>query len=641
MVSVPSNESDSNKNDSNKNDSNESDSDKNSLDENSPNQSNSNQNNIENTDRPLSNYVLTALNILSLVWLGDDLLSVANPLPEWVLEDFEGVWSEGEPHEVEPFEAAEFSPFLDNFIVDARQYWESNSSEPLRSGIWAEMGTSGQEIHLEAIALLVNERPMILVESSKSVAEKTKWLQVARQAQLEYLSQSKHTTRQINQAELYDSLTRLHNRSAFISQLSAQFEDRQWSEQRRFAVILLNISRFSYLNNSMGAAAGDQVLITVGVRIRECLRKHDIPARLGSDEFGILVNYTEQNQDVIALVDRLLAKLSEPFSVHGQTVTLTTSTGIAVRQDWHKSVQELISDADLAMRHARAAGDHYALFDREMRSHLLADWNLENDLSHAIERCELELWYQPVIELTTFTPESFEALLRWVHPVHGLIPPDQFLPLAEASGLIVEIDQWVLRIACQTLQRWQREAVTQIQLTINFSKKSLSRSDWVEQVQGAIDSSGIEPSCLCVEVSEGLLLERNSGVIATLAQLKELGIAMAIDNCSTGYASLNVLKELSLNRLKIDGCFIDTMQADKAEIVGMIIELAHKLNCGIAAKRVETIEQYRALRKLGCDAIQGYIFSQPVSIADAQRLIGNEFVASKQNFSGRGHRYFL
>jgi len=617
--------------------SNESDSNENSFDENSPNQ-----NNLESTDRPLSNSVLTALNILSLVWLGDNLLSVTSSLPKWVLEDFEGVWSEGEPDEVEPFEAAEFSPFLDNFIVDAQQYWENDPSVPLRSGIWTEMGTSGQEIHLEAIALLVNERPMILIESSEAViSEKTEWLQVARKAQLEYLSQSKRTARQINQAELYDSLTGLHNRSAFVSQLSAQFEDRQWSDQRRFAVVLLDIARFSYLNNSMGAAAGDQVLIAVASRIRECLRKHDIPARLGSDEFGILVNYTEQNQDVIALVNRLLTKLSEPFSMGEQTVTLTTSAGIAVRQDWHRSAQELISDADLAMRHAREESDHYALFDREMRSHLLADWDLENDLSHAIERCELELWYQPVIDLTTFTPESFEALLRWVHPVHGLIPPNQFLPLAEASGLIVEIDRWVLRIACQTLQRWQREAITPIQLTINFSKKSLSRSDWVEQVKEAIARSGIEPSSLCLEVGECLLLERDLGVIATLAQLKELGITLAIDNCSTGYASLNILKELSLNRLKIDGCFIDTMQADKAEIVGMIIELAHKLNCGIAAKKVETVEQYRALRRLGCDAIQGYIFSQPVSIVDAQHLIGNEFVASKQNFSSRGHRYFL
>ena len=617
--------------------SNESDSNENSFDENSPNQ-----NNLESTDRPLSNSVLTALNILSLVWLGDNLLSVTSSLPKWVLEDFEGVWSEGEPDEVEPFEAAEFSPFLDNFIVDAQQYWENDPSVPLRSGIWTEMGTSGQEIHLEAIALLVNERPMILIESSEAViSEKTEWLQVARKAQLEYLSQSKRTARQINQAELYDSLTGLHNRSAFVSQLSAQFEDRQWSDQRRFAVVLLDIARFSYLNNSMGAAAGDQILIAVASRIRECLRKHDIPARLGSDEFGILVNYTEQNQDVIALVNRLLTKLSEPFSMGEQTVTLTTSAGIAVRQDWHRSAQELISDADLAMRHAREESDHYALFDREMRSHLLADWDLENDLSHAIERCELELWYQPVIDLTTFTPESFEALLRWVHPVHGLIPPNQFLPLAEASGLIVEIDRWVLRIACQTLQRWQREAITPIQLTINFSKKSLSRSDWVEQVKEAIARSGIEPSSLCLEVGECLLLERDLGVIATLAQLKELGITLAIDNCSTGYASLNILKELSLNRLKIDGCFIDTMQADKAEIVGMIIELAHKLNCGIAAKKVETVEQYRALRRLGCDAIQGYIFSQPVSIVDAQHLIGNEFVASKQNFSSRGHRYFL
>ncbi|MEM8503210.1 MAG: bifunctional diguanylate cyclase/phosphodiesterase [Cyanobacteria bacterium P01_D01_bin.1] len=615
----------------------------NNSSEDDANEDSSQEDSFRSMDKPISNYILASLNILSLAWLGDNLLAVANSLPEWVLEDFEGVWSEGEPYEVEPFEAAEFSPFLENFIADAQQYWANDPSEPLRSGIWTEMGTSGREIHLEAIALLVNERPMVLIESSEAVvSEKAKWLQVARRAQLEYLSQRRRSAIQAHQAELYDLLTGLHNRSAFLSQLSSLFETGQWSEQRRFAIVVLNLNRFSHLNNSVGTEAGDQILIAVAARIRECLRKHDIPARLGSDEFGILVNYTEQGQDVVALVGRLLTKLAEPLRVDEQTVTLTTSVGIAIREDWHGSAQELIGDADLAMRHARKKGQEgYALFEREMRSRLLEDWSLESDLHHAIERCELELWYQPVIDLTTFQPESFEALLRWVHPVHGMLSPKRFLPLAEASGLIVEIDQWVLGVACQTLRRWQRETTNPVKLTVNFSNKSLSRADWFTKVQAAVGSSSIEPSSLCLEVGEGLLLERSELVVETLTQLKSLGIAMAIDNCSTGYASLNCLEELSLDQLKIDGCFIDTMQTDGSNIVSTIIELAHKLNCGIAAKKVETVEQYRALQSLGCDAIQGYIFSQPVSVADAQYLIGSEFVASRQNFSSRGHRYFL
>lgn len=619
----------------------------------SPNENNSSENSSndesppgegpESIDKPLSSDILVALNMLSLDWLGDSSLIVASPLPEWVLEDFEGVWSEGELNEVEPFEAAEFSPFLENFIVDAQQYWESASLEPLRSGIWTEKGTSGREIHLEAIALLVNERPMILIESSESVvSEKTKWLQAAREAQLEYLSRRKHDAIELDRAERYDLLTGLYNRGCFFSQLSSHFEAGQWSDQRQFAVVVLDLDRFSHLNNSMGAAAGDQVLTTVAARIRECLRRHDIPARLGGDEFGILVNYTEQGQDVVALVNRLLAKLAEPFSIDEHTVTITASVGIAVREDWYVSAQELVSNADLAMRHARRIGkERYALFERKMRSHLLEDWTLENDLHHAIERCELELWYQPVISLTTFQPESFEALLRWIHPTYGSIAPERFLPLAEASELIVEIDQWVLNIACQTLRRWQNEMTTPVKLTVNFSSKSLSEPDWVAKVQRAISSYGINPSSLCLEIGECLLLERNQPVIETLTQLKSLGITMAIDNCSTGYASLNFLRELSLNRLKIDSCFIDTMQTDGADIVSTIIELAHRLNCGIAAKKVETVEQYRALQSLGCDAIQGYIFSQPVSIADAQHLIGNQFVASRHNFLGRERRFFL
>ncbi len=591
-------------------------------------------------DKPLSDRILTALDILSLEWRGDNLLAVVGLLPEWVLEDFEGVWSEEELHEIEPFEAAEFSPFLENFIIDAQQYWKEDRSEPIRSGIWTEMGASGQEIHLEAIALVINERPMILIESAKfAVSEKTKWLQTARQAQINHSLQRKLAAAQIIEATVYDSLTALHNRASFIAQLSSRFDTSQWSEQRQFAVIVLNLDRFGHLNNSMGSAAGDRVLVMTANRIRECLRKHDIPARFNGDEFGVLVGYTERNQSVITLVERLLAKISEPFLLEGQSISLSASVGIATREDWHESAQELLSDADLAMRQARKTGQRengrYALFEREMRSRLLESWNLAGELQHAIERCELELWYQPVINLATHKPESFEALIRWIHPVQGLISPERFLPLARASGLILDIDQWVLNVACQTLQQWQEKTGQPIELTVNFSDESFAQTDWFTRVDKAIRQFEIEPKRLCLEISERLLLERNQQVMATLTQIKTLGITMTIDDCSTGYASLNSLRELSLSKLKIDGCFIDVMQTDETGIVATIIELAHRLNYGIAAKRVETIGQYKALQALGCDAIQGYLFSQPVSIAEAQSLISSEFVSFRKNLIDR------
>ncbi|MGB3789737.1 MAG: EAL domain-containing protein [Phormidesmis sp.] len=608
---------------------------------------------IGRIDKPLSGCILAALNILSLEWQGNNLLTVVGLLPEWVLEDFEGVWSEEEPYETEPFEAAEFSPFLENFVMDAQQYWEEGHSEPMRSGIWTEVGTSGQEIHLEAIALLVNERPMILIESAElAVVEKTDWLQTARQAQLENLLQRKLAAAQIIKATVYDSLTALHDRAAFISQLNSRFDTSQWSEQRQFAVIVLNLERFSHLNNSMGSAAGDQVLTMTANRIRECLRKHDVAARFNSDEFGILVNYTERDRDVITLVKRLLAKIAEPFLLEGQSVRVSASVGIATREDWHEQAQEVLSDADLAMRQARKVGEekrkgsggNYVLFQREMRSRTLESWNLASELQHAIERCELELWYQPVINLATHRPESFEALIRWIHPAQGLISPDTFLPIAEASGLILDIDQWVLNRACQTLQQWQNKTSQPVKLTVNFSDASFAQTDWFMRVKKAIRRFEIMPESLCLEISERLLLERNQErnqqMTTTLAQLKTLGIAMTIDDCSTGYASLDFLRDLALNKLKIDGCFIEAMQTDKTGIVATIIELAHRLNYGIAAKKVETVEQYRALKALGCDAIQGYFFSQPVSIADAQSLISNKFVVSKEVPLNREAKHF-
>ncbi len=598
---------------------------------------------------PLSGRILAALSILALEWRGDNLLAVVGLLPEWVLEDFEGVWSEEDPHETEPFEAAEFSSFLENFIVDAQQYWEEDHLAPMRSGIWTEIGTSGQEIHLEAIALLVNERPMILIESAElSVFGKTKWLQAAREAQLTNLLQHKLAASQIIEATVYDSLTALHNRASFISQLNSCFDTSQWSEQRQFAVIVLNLDRFSHLNNSMGSAAGDRVLAMTANRIQECLRKHDVAARFNSDEFGVLVNYTERSQDVTALVERLLGKIAEPFLLAEQSVSMTASAGIATREDWHENAQELLSDADLAMRQAkevgseekrRKKGGNYALFAREMRSRTLEHWNLASELQHAIERCELELWYQPVINLATHRPESFEALIRWVHPVYGLISPDEFLPLAEASGLMLDIDQWVLDMACRTLQQWQNKTSQPVKLTVNFSDKSFAQIDWLIRVKKAIRRFGIAPENLCLEISERLLLERNQQVITMLTRLKTLGVTMTVDDCSTGYASLNFLRDLSLNKLKIDGHFIDRIQTDEMGIVATIIELAHRLGCDIAAKKVETVGQYQALQALGCNAIQGYLFSQPVSIADAQGLISNEFVL-KENCLNREPKYF-
>ena len=215
-------------------------------------------------DELLPGQILAAVDILSLEWRGDGLLTVVGLLPEWVLEDFEGVWSEGESQEIEPFEAAEFSPFLDNFMVDAQQYWEDSPSKPMRSGIWTQIGMSGEKIHLEAIALLVNERPMILIESSEFVvAEKAKWLQSARQEQLNYLLRYEHAAAKIDSLTVHDPLTALHNRTSFISRLNSHFDQGQWSEQRQFALLVLDLDHFSALNNSLGSAAGDQVLITV------------------------------------------------------------------------------------------------------------------------------------------------------------------------------------------------------------------------------------------------------------------------------------------------------------------------------------------------------------------------------------------
>lgn len=573
--------------------------------------------------------VLSALQILALDYnrFGNDL-AVIGEAPDWVEQEFEFVCpSQGF------FSADVFSPFLANFLVDAKDFWKESSTQAFCSGIWSEPRFSGREIHLEAIALSLEGRQLILIRSVElDSSEKFKWLQTARQEQLNIISERKVIEAKILEATFYDSLTDLPNRSFFIAKLEALFEEKQWSEDRQFAIVILNIDRFQQVNNSLGPAEGDQILVTVASRIRACLRKHDIPARFGGDEFGILVSHIEREQDIVTLVKRLLASIHEPFIVKGQKTYFTASAGIAIQEPWYQQSKDLLRDAGLAMQQAQSFGNgRYAIFRREMRSRAFELWSLESDLHHAIERGELQLWYQPIVNLNTHKIESFEALIRWLHPSLGWVSPTKFIPLAEETDLILTLDSWVLNTACQAVKQWQMATGQDIRVNINISPQHFTRGDLLIEVQKAISESQISPQSIQLEITESLLLDDTKVAIDTLNQLKVLGIEVAIDDFGTGYASLSYLHDLPLDKLKIDGYFIEMMENSGAEIVNTVISLAHKLGFSVTAERVETIKQYQTLQGLGCDTVQGYLFSKPVLSLDAQSLINAEFVISGQS----------
>ncbi|MEL6491318.1 MAG: bifunctional diguanylate cyclase/phosphodiesterase [Cyanobacteria bacterium J06621_3] len=581
-------------------------------------------------ENSLLDQIFSALKIMTLEVTADGTLTVISDLPDWLAQEF-GELQTAEGH----FEAETFSSFLSNFIIDAQTFWNESSDQLLRSGIWTETARSGRDITLEAIALSLEDkqqqRKIILVQSSELlVSEKFQWLQAAREAQLDIASKQKEAEEQLFHATYYDTLTDLPNRSLFTARLEACFEKSQWQTDIRFAVIVINIDRFQALNNSLGTAAGDHVLVTVAKRICDCLRQPDIPVRFGSDEFGILLAQIESEQAVINIVERLLESISQPLLIDGGKTQLTASAGIAFNEDWYQYSRDLLRDAMIALQQAKAVGrGRYRVFNREMRSQAFELWNLESALRTALERDELQLCYQPIVDLKTQRIERFEALARWQHPTHGSIPPSKFIPLAEESGLIVELDSWALRTACGTIRQWQQSKGQTAQFNVNISPQHFSEGNLLASIRSVVAAAEIPPSALCLEITESSLLTNPKAVITVLNQLKDLGVTIAIDDFGTGYASLSYLQDLPLDMLKIDGYFIKMMESSSTEIIQTIINLGHKLGLSITAEQVETVSQYKTLKQLGCDTVQGYLFSRPVPVLDAQSLMNAEVIISK------------
>lgn len=610
---------------------------------------------------PLLSSILSTLNILVLEsHTGEaqhtkETLNVVGLLPEWASREFscfqaedtldsdaagirapEDGTSDAETTETKTtsnaIAAEAFSPFLENFLIDAQAFWQKHSSETLRSGIWTETGLTGQDIFLEAIALYLDGHHLLLIEATDADngSEKFRWLQTARQEQLDFISERKLAANKLIHATFYDRLTGLPNRSLFLSQIETIFEQYKWNPRRPFALVVLNLDRFQQLNSSLGSVAGDQVLITTANRIQHCLRKHDVPVRFGADEFGILLPSIGTAEEAATIVQRILTVLQRPILVDGNKTYLTATAGIALSETWYKSSRDLLRDASLAMHQAKTLGrGRYTVFNRDMRARAFELWNLESELHSAIARQELQLVFQPIVNAKSNHIESFEALIRWRHPEQGWISPAKFIPLAEETGLIIAIDAWVLNTACQAIQQWSNQKSDNIRVNVNISARHFAEETLFETVRDAIAIWQIPPSCLRLEITESSLLGNAAVAIRTLTQLKALGIQIAIDDFGTGYASLSYLQDLPLDLLKIDGYFIEMMEANGSDIVQTIIELAHKLGFGVTAERVETLAQFNTLKQLGCDTVQGYLFSRPIPSADAQNLLGTEVIVSR------------
>jgi diguanylate cyclase (GGDEF)-like protein len=415
---------------------------------------------------------------------------------------------------------------------------------------------------------------------------------------------------------LRDPLTGLPSRLLFLNRLSVALESLQRRRDRRVAVLFLDLDRFKVVNDSLGHAAGDALLLAVSERLREAVRRHETIARFGGDEFAILCEDVADEKDAVAIAERILESLARPFRLpHGEAAT-SASIGIALGADPDEDGDDLIRDADAAMYRAKqAGGGRWKLFDEVTRQRALDRLHTENALRQAIERDQLRVVFQPELALRSGAIVGVEALVRWQHPERGLLAPADFLALAEETGLIVPIDRWVLREACRHAHGWQSElgADAPLILRVNVSARQLARGGLADAVAAILAETGMEPGLLCLEVTESALMEDAECSRRTLAALKELGVRIAVDDFGAGCSSLENLRRFPLDDVKIDRSFVQGLAESEpdAAIVGAVIELGHALGLSVTAEGIETGAQLERLLAAGCDTAQGFLLGRP------------------------------
>jgi diguanylate cyclase (GGDEF)-like protein len=396
----------------------------------------------------------------------------------------------------------------------------------------------------------------------------------------------------------------------------------------RFAVLFLDLDRFKVVNDSLGHVIGDKLLISIAERLKTYVRPGDVVARLGGDEFTILLNRTGGPDEVVNIAERVQRNLSKPFKLDNYEVFTSASIGIIVSDEIMREPEDFLRDADAAMYRAKETGKaRYEIFDREMHVRNMNLLQVETDLRHAVERNEFEVLYQPIVQLETGAIHEFEALLRWRHPVHGLIAPDEFVGVAEETGLIIEIGQWILEQACRQIAKWQRHFSTQLCMSVNLSAKQLMHPSLTKQVMQTLATTGLDPRQLKLEVTESTVMEHSEKALSVLKELDDLGVLLSTDDFGTGYSSLSYLQKFPFDRLKIDRSFIEKMEEDakSAAIVKTILMLGENLNIEVVAEGIESKQQLAQLRALGCARGQGYLFSRPATPLEARGLIRDRF----------------
>ncbi len=454
------------------------------------------------------------------------------------------------------------------------------------------------------------------------------------------ITERKYTEEKLLNDALHDSLTGLPNRVLFMERLSYALCQGKRRRNYSFAVLFLDLDRFKLINDSLGHAVGDRLLVAIARRLKKHLRVGDTVARLGGDEFTILLDDIKDSSVATNIADRLQEEIALPFYLDGHEVFTSASIGIASSTIGYECSEDLLRDADIAMYCAKALGKaRYEVFDTTMHARAVVLLQLETDLRRGIERGEFLLHYQPIVSLQTCEITGFEALIRWLHPQRGLVSPAEFIPIAEETGLIVPIGWWIFREACRQLRLWQLQfpEYSSLVMSINLSAKQFAQPNLLAQIQQILQETELEPSSLKLEITESVIMENTEFVTAMLDQLQALGIQFSIDDFGTGYSSLAYLYRLPTNTLKIDRSFINKIDNDseQLEIVRTIVALACNLGMNVVAEGIETVKHLAQLQALNCELGQGYFFSKPVDSQTATKLLLKKNIVADSSVIGK------
>ena len=430
-------------------------------------------------------------------------------------------------------------------------------------------------------------------------------------------------------AAYHDELTGLPNGNQVIDAIREQIEKRKSDPNHNFAVLFLDLNRFKTINDSLGHSTGDVLIKHVAKRLTKLLSPGQIAGRFSGDEFAILMTQFSDSKEVTELADRIAHRLAEPFRLGDRRVFTSVGVGIAFGTSIYAEPREILRDADIAMYYAKENQKDFVIFDKKMHTRAVTLLQLETDLRFAVEREELEIFYQPIVGLGNTKLAGFEALVRWNHPARGLVSPSEFIPVAEETGLIVPMTLQILKNACLQFADWQRrfEYDNLLTISVNLSGKHFAHPELVQQVKEILDETDLRPECLKLEITESAMMTNAENAIAMLKQIRELGVQLSIDDFGTGHSSLSYLQRFPVNTLKIDRSFVNAMEdgSENGEIVRTVLALAKILKLNVVAEGIESITQFHQLRVLGCEYGQGYLFSRPLPVREIEKMLANKF----------------